>query len=273
MQEGKGLHRRCRIGGFLLVFLSIAACSPAPLGAYPELESAAWISARGGAVFPAERIDIRYNLRERTFFGFISSLSNPFGIDDLITSEARIGFHSRVSAVWAGWALVHHPLYREDRLSLDLGARVLKRRLLFEIRPALRRRRVSGYSASLSRDLSIGASLRCSTNLDIGFGATLTDRDSWRASRTIVMVSLRLDALALIINHVSSDRLRRDVRVGAEIELGRRLILVTGYRTGGDEISGGVLIRFSDFLIGISVNSHVVLERTYSLSIGRVWVR
>jgi hypothetical protein len=268
---GEGLHRRSRIGTFSLVIVSVIAVVPSPLAADPQ--QAAWVSARGGTAFPAERIDVRRDLRERTFFGFISSWSNPYSIDNLITSSTRIGLHSRRCAMWVGWTHLHHTLYREDLISLDLGSRVMGKRLLLAVRPALRRQRVRGFPASSSHDLTIGAACHCTPAVDIGFGTTFSDRESRPVQQFVMMLSVRLGGFALVLNHISAAPFGREIRVGVEIELDRRLTIVSGYRTGIDEISAGVLIRAGGYLVGMSVNHHVVLRQTVSFSIGRLWVR
>lgn len=268
MQKGEGLHRCGWIGGFLLVCLAITGF---PLEAYPVLESAAWISGRGGAGLPSENVDIVYDLREKTFFGFISSCSNPYGIDDLVTADVRLGLHSHTHSIWAGWMLIYYPLYREDRFSLDCGVRFMKSRVLFEVVPALSRRSIGGFPAESAHKLSLHVACRCTEVFDTGIGAILTDRDF--RSRAVVKLSLRRKPFVLAFNYLSRGTHPRDIRVGAEVELDPRLTLLCGYRTGADEISGGVLVRFSGFLIGFSWRHHAALGKTFSISIGRLWVR
>jgi hypothetical protein len=175
--------------------------------------------------------------------------------------------------MWAGWARVGHPLYREDLFSLDICGRIAGEKLLVAVRPAVRRAHAGTFPASTSLDLSMSAMVRCTRALDIGFDATFTDRDSWKRSRFIAMASMNLGRFALVLNRISTDVQRREIRIGIEIELDRRLILVSGYRTGSDELSVGVLLRIRDFLVALSVSHHIVLGQTVSFSIGRVWVQ
>jgi hypothetical protein len=269
VQKGTGVDSRLR---GILTCLVILAHTVMCARLYAAGTGPVWVSARGGATEPGEWFHYSGG-RAAGHIALITGCSQPYSIENCYRSFAALGFRSVRYALWCDWLLLYHPLLREDAASAVFGMRILSGAMILVLRPTLRRAAVRGfipeteYSCGISCSYIIGAVARIGVE-----GYTAGGRDRYIDTMT-GKISLHAGVLRAVVNRMIRGRHENDVRIGVEIEAGRGMSLLAGYRSGTDEISVGVLYRTRRYIIGVSWSDHESLGTTLGFGVGRLWLR
>jgi hypothetical protein len=237
------------------------------------LDSPVWVQGRGGASYPSESHNIISDFKEKRFFGLISTCSNPYSIDDLLTSYIKVGYHFHRGSLWTDWYLLHHPLYREDHLAVMYGQALLIEGFLIQVKPSFERRQVLGFPSESVGILTIMAVYEWMRFVCFGLDWSILNSGFSGSSLVISKLSLQMDSFAFVVNQVHNRPPERDIRVGVEVELDEKLSLLSGYRLSTDEVSGGVLYTGGRFIFGLTWRHHPAMGVTLSLGVGRLWFR
>lgn len=291
MQERKTLYSRCRDDKSLLSYgdtrsplnfrntrrllisLEILLLILIPSNARALLDRHAWVKGRGCASYPSESMHVLRSLRETSFIGVIATCSRPYSLDDLICSYIELVYHSPGCTFRLDWNLLHHPLYREDRLSAMFGRSFPVDGLFMSAGTRFDRKAVRGFPGESSFAVSLAGGYTGAGPLDIGLEG-FQSVNGCRESRALLMkVSLHLESFSIVLNRTLFGIRDGDSGIGIEMYVCRCLSLVSGYRFGMNEISGGLLYSRGLLLVGFSWNHHPALGRTLSLSVGRLWSR
>lgn len=270
MQKGTRVHSRVR---GVLISLGIVAGSLFHSWSAAHDGGPVWWSARGGAREPGGWY--RYGGGEAAgrCIAFLTSCSQPYLLDNCCRSFAALGYRSERRAFWFDWSLLYHPLFREDTVSLVLGARVLDRSWILTVRPMLHRVAVKGFPRQLSYSYGYSCSYMHERFGGIGIeGYAVRGYDSG-TGLVAGVVSIRTGALHIVINKRLGTARGRDGAIGVELDAGCGLTLLSGYDAGTDEISAGVVYRARAYLIGVGWSDHESLGTTISLGAGRMWWR
>ena len=273
MQTGEVPGSRSGILKWLLAVLVALSSGTGISRLHAAANGNVWIVGRGGASVPSDELWLRDELGAHRFTGAVLSWCRPYALEDLTVSYLTAGYHCPRRALWLGWHLFHHPLYREDRLTMKASQRLLSGHLLLFCRSSGLFTRVRGFRSKASFEASFalffiseGFLLAGIENHFIGHGRE--NHGDW-----LFAASAHIGPLMLVVNRDLAGGSNANTRIGIEAGLGDGLSLLSGYRLATDEISGGVLYTGRRLLVGISWSHHPVLGRTVSLGIGGVWLR
>lgn len=272
MQNGETLRRRCGravILGALCLPLSLSSLST---GSRAFQGRTAWVFGRGGASFPAEDVDLGCAQDEDRLYGFFSTCTRPYGLSDLFDSGMIAGFHSPAQSLWTEWRILHHPLFRDDRLEVTYARRFLFRPLRLWAGPMIRRVRVRGFSSELSGGYTAAAAWDGGGAVGAGVEGRWPVAAGPGPETVILKLALRSGAVEVAVNRHVAGATGVDTRLGAQVALGGGLSILSGYRAGTDELFGGLLFIGKRMLLCVSWSQHPVLGRTFSVGIGRVWL-
>lgn len=267
MQKGTGVGSRLR---GILTCLVILAHTVMCARLYASGAGPVWVSARGGATEPGELFHYA-GCGAAGHIALITGCSQPYSIEKCCRSFAALGFRSARYAFWCDWLLLYHPLLREDAASAVFGARIFSGAMILVLRPTLRRTSVRGftpeteYSCGVSCSYMIGAAGVGVEGHTVGRGDRYTDTVTGK-------ISFHAGVLRVVVNRMMLGRHGNDGRIGIEIEAGGGLSLLSGYRSGTDEISVGVLYRTERYIIGVSWSDHESLGTTLGFGVGRLWL-
>lgn len=264
------MHSRVR--GVLICLGIFAGCSiNARLTASPG--GPVWWSARGGTREPGGWYQRTVGAAYGRCIVFITSCSQPYMLDDCCRSFAALGYRSERRAFWFDWSLLYHPLFREDTISLVLGARILNRSWILAVRPVLHRVAVKGFPRQMSYSYGYSCSYMHGQRGGIGIEGYAVRGYGAVPGGVTGVVSIRTGALGVVVNMRLGGARRRDGTIGIELDAGGGLALLSGYDTGTDEISAGVVYRTGAYLIGAGWSDHESLGTTITFGVGRLWRR
>lgn len=270
MQKGTGVHSRVR---GVLICLGVVCGFLVP---------SRWGARGGGPV----RWDARGGVREPDGLyrydggapggrriAVVTSCAHPYMLDDCRRSFVAAGYRSERRAVWLDWSLLHHPLFREDIVSIVVGARMEGGSLLCTVRPLLRRVMVKGFPTILRFSYAYACSYRWGDRGGIGIeGYTIGGYDSKSAGIT-GLLAFRTRMLGIIVNTRMDGGRTRGGAIGMELDMGGGLTFLSGYDAATDAISAGVSYRGGACRVGIAWCEHAELGSTISIGAGRVWRR
>jgi hypothetical protein len=194
-------------------------------------------------------------------------------MSDLLASSIRIGIYSPVRAFWVDWFLIHHTLYREDRLALVYGQRFLLDSFYLAVSHSIHALRVGGFSSEETTTLSVTAAFKGRHPFEAGLEYRTGTKRRYMKSRFVLRLSFRLDRISVVVNSTVRNGESGTLRAGVVFEATRSLSLMTGYRVHTNEIYGGFEIMKGALLLGFAWSDHPALGETYSFGIGRVWFR
>jgi len=270
VQKGTYVHSGIR-GVLICLFLVGGTAASSRLNALER--GPVWTDARGGAREPGGWYWHNCGTTGDRCIAFVTACSQPYMIEDCYRSFASLGYRSERHALWFDWSLLRHPLLREDTFSLVFGARILDGSWILTMRPQLHRMAVRGFPHQLEYSCGYSCSFMHGRVIGIGIeGYTVRSGDSGLGDVTGA-ISMRIGALHIVINTIPGSARARAGVIGMELDAGNGLVLLSGYNTGTDEISAGILYRARRCLIGASWSGHESLGTTLSFGVGRLWRR
>ena len=261
-----------RIRGVLITFCIIGGplISSRAFGIDP---GAVWLHARGGAREPGGLYQRTGDPDPGRCIALLTSCSQPYMIERCYRSFAALGYRTERHALWCDWSLLHHPLLRADIVSLVLGARMLDGAWIITVRPIVRRTAVRGFPNLIDSSFGFSCAYIHGQLAAIGIEwHAASALDSYPTGITSE-ISLRAGALRVVINLVPvAERAHAGV-IAFELDTGGGFVLLSGYHTGTDQVSAGIVYRAGRYMIGGSWSDHESLGTTITFGVGRLWWR
>lgn len=266
MQKGKGLHRgggrltRAMRVAIVLGALLAAACRAGAQGLWNDPPFA---DAPG-------RLDRSPAAGGR--FARLSILAaSPYGIEDLAAWRMEIRAGTAFLASGISWRRLAHPLYREDLLAGLVEARLPAAGLRLGAVPVLALRAAEGFDGEGSSGVFAAISwapcrflsLRAAVPADGGGPATRGG--SW------LVASARAGSIRAGLLAHRPDRIERETRVSAAVDLGGDASVESSYAVRAREVSGAFALERRAFRISIAWSVHPALGVGAFAEVERAW--
>jgi hypothetical protein len=270
MQKRKRVFGRegRRVILFVLIFVFIIDFSSAAIAGIPV-----WIKARNGTVHPDIVPNLNWVRADGDYFGLICSVSNPYSINGITDSFLKTGFRNSNNSLWVSWSLLHHDLYREDRVKIHWIREIGGSGFSVGISPAFGGRKVTGFEYEKDGTVKISISFDWKEVFISGFERVIYDPDFSTDEVAKFMFSINDFPLSLLVNYSVLRRNENQLLMGAEANLSNDLCLLSGYGFNTNEISSGLVYQRNNWYFGLSWNHHPVLGSTLSAGIGMLWMR
>ncbi len=269
MQKGKGVcgHHRIRKIAAVAV-LPIAICS-SDTCAFDHIHS--WNTAAGGVVRIGPYEDYPFSDSLSSLKGVLISSSNPYSLEGLISSRIESFFSTRRALIACGLGSLNHDLYHEELVQGRIFVSFAKETVILGAAANMLRKNISGGPQVLNANYTCSFSIGKEDVGRIVVRRELCRDDQEQFRLPSFSFSIIIDPAEIIVDLVSTDRIKGDNRIGSVLRLDQDFHLLSGYRLATGEISGGVLCRRGELVLSVSCSSHPVLGETYSLGAARTW--
>ncbi len=269
MQKGKARHSRLRRGSLaaLGLFMLLLGSDTGRCGGIPGLPP--WTAARGGALEPVEHVGVLDLFQSGGYIGLVTSGSRPYGIDDLSA------YHLMVCGRGAGWGLsaewetLRYPHFKSDRFSAGAGIERLIPRMSVVLESEFRQEGVEGFPKLFLWRLD-GTVLFDGHLFMVAVSCPIMGDRNGRVVSLGCSAGNQVVAIALNSDLIGEHWI--DLRTGFRVMFSSSASFTAGYRFQTDEISFGLVTRWSRMIVVLSWSHHPVLGQTIALGVGRLWL-
>lgn len=210
---------------------------------------------------------------ERRVAGASFSACHPYMIDELVSCAALAGLRGQGGEAWASWRHLGHALYREDRFTLSLGARLPGRCGPVSVRavPAVERRAVEGMPAAVSGACSFSVACEPRRLLVAAAEWMPCGVPAGAPRRVSVSVTARTGSVWASVSRILRGEEVGETTFRCAASLAGRAAIVSSYRSSSAELACGLALRGGPLALDLSWSYHPALGKTFAAGLGRWW--
>lgn len=225
--------------------------------------------ARCGAPFEGQGFP--YDVSPASCAGVFVAVMDPYLMEGLLVSRSRVGYHARSHSIWLDWRHVGHELYREDRLSAELGIGAPSAGFCAVLGPGVERRTVQGFGPEGRLALSLAASGWIRGTVGFGAETRLGGEGGSGSSEAALSILIRTGSFFASLERSVSGWRRKDVEVAVAVLPREGVSFLARYRSAAGELSSGLVVEAPSLVVGFFWSLNPDLGITLAAGVGRSW--